>query len=111
MKFPLRSLAILNSRSDDKFCFLWSILAVRHICQNSHPNRVSYYRQFFDKLDIQEFRFTVGFKCSDVHILGKINKLSINLLELSFYQIKTNGKTNYYLKILVKIIQIELLTC
>ena len=36
-KFPLRSNAILNIQNNDKYCFLWSILASLHPCENDHP--------------------------------------------------------------------------
>ena len=45
VKIPLRSNAILNVENKDKYCFLWSILAYLHPCNNNHPNRVSNYRQ------------------------------------------------------------------
>ena len=41
VKNPLRSNAILNIENNDKYCFLWSILASLHPCINNHPNRVS----------------------------------------------------------------------
>ena len=41
VKIPLRSSAILITVNDDKYCFIWSILASLHPCNNSHPNRVS----------------------------------------------------------------------
>ena len=41
VKIPLRSNAILNIETNDKYCFLWSILAYLHPCNNNHPNRVS----------------------------------------------------------------------
>ena len=40
VKFPLRSNAILNIENNDKYCFIWSILANLHPCNNNHPNRV-----------------------------------------------------------------------
>ena len=40
VKIPLRSNAILNIENNDKYCFLWSILAYLHPCNNNHPNRV-----------------------------------------------------------------------
>ena len=40
VKIPLRSNAILNIENNDKYCFLWSILAYLHPCKNNHPNRV-----------------------------------------------------------------------
>ena len=61
VNIPLRSSAILNIENDDRFCFLWSILASLHPCENSHPNRVSTYRQYFYELSIDDFDFSNGF--------------------------------------------------
>ena len=73
VKIRLRSNAILNIENNDKYCFLRSILACLHPCNNSHPNRVSNYRQYFKELKIQGFDFTNGFKCSDVHKFNEVN--------------------------------------
>ena len=86
VKIPLRSNAILNIENNDKYCFLGSILAYLHPCNNHHPNRVSNYRQYFNELNIQGFDFTNGFKCSDVHKFNELNKLSVIIFELNFYQ-------------------------
>ena len=67
VKNPLRIFATLTFENDDKFCFLWSILALLHPCNNNHPNRVSNYKQYFVEINIEGFEFTNGFKCSDVH--------------------------------------------
>ena len=40
IKIPLRSNAILNIENIDKCCFIWSILASLHPCNNNHPSRV-----------------------------------------------------------------------
>ena len=48
VKIPVRKSAILIIENDDKYCFLWSILAKLHLRYNSHPNRVSNYRQDFN---------------------------------------------------------------
>ena len=45
IKIPLRSNAILNNENNDKYCFVWSILASLYPCNNTHPNRVSNYKQ------------------------------------------------------------------
>ena len=50
VKIPLRSNAILNIQNNKKYCFIWSILANPHPCENDHPNRVSNYIQYFDEL-------------------------------------------------------------
>ena len=86
VKIPLRSNAILNIENNGKYCFLWSILASIHPCSNNHPNRVSQYKKLFNELNIQDFDFTNGFKCSDVHKFNELNILSVNIFELTFYQ-------------------------
>ena len=86
VKIPLRSNAILNIENNDKYCFLWSILAYIHRCNNIHPNRVSNYRQYFGELNIQGSDFGKGLKCSDVHRFNELNNLSVNIFELNFYQ-------------------------
>ena len=75
-----------------QYCFLWSILTSLHPCNNIHPNRVSNYRQYFNELNIQDFDCTNGFKCSDVHKFNELNNLSINIIELNFYQDQNQGK-------------------
>ena len=92
VKIPLRSNAILNFENNDKYCFLWSILASLHPCKNNHPNRVSNYKQYFNELNIQDFDFTNGFKCSDVHKFNELNNLSVNIFELNFYQDQNQWK-------------------
>ena len=92
IKIPLRSNAILNIENNDKYCFLWSILAYLHLCNNNHPNRVSNYKQFFNEFNIQDFDFTNGFKCSDVHKFNELSNLSVNIFELNFYQDQNQWK-------------------
>ena len=36
VRFPVRSSAILNIENNDKYCFLWSILAKLHPCNNKY---------------------------------------------------------------------------
>ena len=92
IKVPLRPNTILNLENNDKYCFLWSILAYLHPCNNNHPNRVSNYRQNFNELNIQGFDFNKGFRCSDVHKFNELNNLSVNILELNFYQDQNQWK-------------------
>ena len=61
VKIPLRTSAILNIQNNDKYCFIWSILASHHPCENDHPNRVNNYVQHFNELNFQGFDFTNGF--------------------------------------------------
>ena len=41
VKISLRSSAILNIENDDKYCFLWSVLAKIRLLNKIHPNGVS----------------------------------------------------------------------
>ena len=75
VKIPLSSNASLNIENKEKHCFLWSILASLHRCNDNHPNRLSSYRPYFNELNIQGFDFTNGFKCSDVHKFNELNNL------------------------------------
>ena len=86
VKMPLRSNAILNIENIDKYCFISSIIASLYPCINNHPNRVSNYEQYFNELNIQDFDFSCGFKCSYVHRFIELNNLSINIFEINFYQ-------------------------
>ena len=90
----LRSNALINIKNNDKYCFIWSILASLHPCENDHPNRVSNYIQYFNELNFQNFDITKGFKCNDVHKFNDLNNLSVNIFELNFCQDKNNWKHN-----------------
>ena len=57
VKIALRTSAILNIVNDDKFCFLWSLLAHLNPCDKSNPNRVSNYREYFGELKTHELEF------------------------------------------------------
>ena len=73
VKIPLRSNASLNIQNNDKYCFIWSILASLHPCENTHPSRVNNYLQNFNELNYQNFDFTNDFICSDVHKFNELN--------------------------------------
>ena len=94
VKIPLRSNALIIIENNDKYCFIWSILASLHPCENDHPNRVSNYIQYFNELNFQSFDFTNGFKCNDVHKFNELNNLSVNIFEINFYQDKNKWKHN-----------------
>ena len=68
VKISSSSNAILNIENNDKNCSLWSILAYLHPRIINHSNRVSNYRQYINKSNIDGFNFTSGFKCNNVHI-------------------------------------------
>ena len=82
----MRSNAILIIENNDKYSFIWSLLASLHPCNNNHPKRVSNIKQYFNELNIEVFAFSYGFKCKDVHRFKELNNLSINICELNFYQ-------------------------
>ena len=84
VKVPLRSSAILNIKNDDKYCFLWSILASLYPCENN-SNVVSSCRKYFNEVNIEGFDFSKGFKCSDKYRFEKLTNLSLNIYELNFY--------------------------
>ena len=88
----MRSNAILNVENNDKYCFLWSILAYIHPCNINHSKRVSNYRQYFNELNIQGFDFSRGFRCSYVHKFNELNNLSVNITELIFHQDQNQWK-------------------
>ena len=94
VKIPLRTSAILNIQNNDKYCFIWSVLASLHHCENDHPNRVNNYVQDFNELNFQYFDITNGFKCSDFHKFNELNNLSVNIYELNFYQDGDKWKQN-----------------
>ena len=79
VKIPLRSNAILIIQNNDKYCFIWSILASLLPCESTHPSRVNNYIQYFNELNFQSFDFTNGFKCSDVHKFNELNNLSVKI--------------------------------
>ena len=74
-KIPLRSISLINIKNFDIYCFVWSILAYLHPCENDYPNRVSNYIENFIELNIVGFDFTNGFKCCDMHRFEKLNSL------------------------------------
>ena len=53
VRIPLRSNAILDVQNNDKYCFIWSIVASLHPCENTHPSRVNNYSQYFNDLNFQ----------------------------------------------------------
>ena len=79
VRIPVRSSPIVIIRNDEKYCFIWSILASVYPCNITHPNRVSNYKQYFIKLNIKGFDYTNEFKCSDMHKFETLNNLSINI--------------------------------
>ena len=93
-KISLRSNAILNFGNNAKYCFIWSILASFHPCNNIHPNRVSNFKHYFNELNIKSFDFSYGFMCNDVHRFIVLNNLSIVIFELNIYHDHTKRDIN-----------------
>ena len=94
VKNPSRYSALLKNKNDDNYCSLRSILAILHPSINSHPNRLSNYRQYFNELNIDGFDFSNGFRFSDAQNFEKLNNLSVNIFELGFHQDQLNGNIN-----------------
>ena len=57
-----------------------------HPCNNNNPNRALNYKQYFKELNFDGSDCTNGFRCSDIHNFEKLNNVSINIIELNFYQ-------------------------
>ena len=110
VEFLLRTNAILKPENIDEYCFLWSILAGLHPCENSHPSRVKISIYYFMRLNFQGFDFANGIKWNDVHKLEKLNNLSINIFETNFFQDQNNWKHNLVLIEISKTNQIISLT-
>ena len=72
VRIPVRSSAIVIIKKDDKYCFIWSILASLYLCNNTQPNRNSNYIKYINKLNNNGFDSTNGFKCSDLHKFEKL---------------------------------------
>ena len=94
VKILLRSNALINTKNNDKYCFIWSVLASFHPCDKDHPNRVSNNKHSSNELNIIGFDFFNGFKCSDLHRFEKLKKPFIKIFELNFYQDKVKWKHN-----------------
>ena len=94
VKVPVRSKAILNIESFDRYCFIRSILAYLHPCESSHPSRVRINIQYFNEKNIDGIVISIGFKCSDKHRFEKLNNLSKNIIELNFLQDGNKWKHN-----------------
>ena len=43
-------------------------------------------------MNIQDFDFSRGFRCSDVHKFNELNNLSVNIFEINFYQDQNQWK-------------------
>ena len=89
VKTPLRFSAILIFQIIGYICFLWSILAYFHPIadrKNGHATRVLKYRRYLNDLNFNGFVFSNGLNCSVTHKFERFNKLSKNILDLSFYQ-------------------------
>ena len=59
--------SVLNIKNVDQKCFLWSVLAALHpVSRDSHPERVSHYRQYENELSMNDINYPVS--------LGKLEK-------------------------------------
>ena len=60
VKVPMPSSATLNFENDDEYCFIRSILAHLHPCENSHHNKVSNYMKTFNESNFDRFNSSNG---------------------------------------------------
>ena len=82
VKLPMRSNAFLNIQNEEKFCFIWSILAKSYPI-NKHAYRVEYYKNHFNKYNISDIDFTKSMHISDIPKFERLkNNLSKNVFEL-----------------------------
>ena len=84
----------MNIENNDKYCFLWPILAFLHPCNVNDPKRVSNYKHYFNELNIQDFDFTNGFKCNDVQKFNELNNLSNIIFQLNFFEDQNKWRNN-----------------
>ena len=95
VKLPLRSSTILHIENDDKKCFFWSKQAHFHPCENSLPNRVSNYEQFFIEINFDGIEFSNEFNCSNMHKIEDLNCLSKHFFKVSLHQIENKQKPKF----------------
>ena len=78
---------IINIKNKDEKCFLWSTIAGLHGDPNDHdPNRVSHYKKFENRFDIQGISFPTPLK--DIPKFERQNNVSISVYGYE------NGKEN-----------------
>ena len=83
VEFPLRTNAILKIQNNERYCFLWSILASVHPV-NKDPQRVSKYMPYKNELNITDIDFSNGMRITDIDRFEKLNnQLSIKVFEYS----------------------------
>ena len=77
----MRSNAYLNIQNIDTYCSFWSILAKIYPIDNI-SQRVTKYKEFFNKINIGDIIFTNVMHITDVSKFERLNKnLSTNVLE------------------------------
>lgn len=74
--------AVLNIQNSDEYCFLWSVVAALHPCNETrkNPNRVSSYPHFSSVLKYDNITFPM--KLKDIGKFEKLNNLSINVFTI-----------------------------
>jgi hypothetical protein len=70
--------SVLNIKNVDQKCFLWSVLAALHpVSRDSHPERVSHYRQYENELSMNDINYPVSL--GKLEKFEKQNNISINV--------------------------------
>ena len=73
-KLPFLTKAIINIKTDDNKCFLWSLLAALHP-QTDHSNERYKYKQYEHTIKIDTFPVAI----KDIPKIEKENNLKINV--------------------------------
>ena len=79
------TLNINNSKDQDNKCFLWSVIASRVQCNNSHPDRLSNYTPHVSKFDISSLtdKFPIATNDPVINKFENDNDLIINIYSLT----------------------------
>ena len=72
--------SIINMNNNDRFCFLWCILAYLYPVEEN-KNRSSNHSMHMNKLNLEGLEFPM--KVKDIHKFENLNKLNVNVFELT----------------------------
>ena len=91
-KYLLKKKAIVNVKSSDSRCFMWSVLASIYPMEQ-HSDRHSRYVPFIKNFNFDCISYPV--KLKDIHKFEKVNAISVNVFGVE-YEGNTNGRVNIY---------------
>ncbi|XP_050308625.1 uncharacterized protein LOC126745018 [Anthonomus grandis grandis] len=80
-KFIQNTKGVLNIKNNDKYCFLWCIVAALNPCNtNQNPCRTSSYPHFSEILKYDNISFPIRIK--DISKFEKMNNIGVNVFSL-----------------------------